>query len=236
MYPGTTVTGLAVGDNGTILWYDGTAWRVVTTATMGATYMSQCRVGTSDYYIVGSGSVILHSRNPSSAASWQPETSPAATDFYTCGGPAANRVYASGLDGVIVYSTGNGTWTRQTSGTTNALRALAWTSSGEIWLTGGSLGSPGIMLRSTGNGTWTPVTFPGLPVIRGLRPNDLTNPGDIFGVGASGSIMHYNGSSWSPQSSGTTAQLNHIAFRPLSGSAREWWIVGNGGVVLHGVR
>ena len=241
MIPGATVTGLAVGDNSTILSYDGTWHTVTTTPAGGTTLTTLCRVGANDFYVVGAGGYISHSTNPTNAASWQQQTPSVVTDFFTCGGAEPGHVFVSGVGGVILHSTGNGTWTQETSGTPNALRAIAIVNDGAghlatIWLTGGSLGAPGTMLRSSGNGVWTPVAFTGDPVIRGLQVRDPSGGSDIFGVGAGGTITHYNGSTWSAQAGGTTAQLNHVTFRDLAGGGREWWAVGNGGIVLRGVR
>ena len=237
MYSGTPVTGFAVGDNATILRYDGSNWNTVTTASTGATYTTLCRINANVLYIVGAGGTIQHSTD--NGEHFAQETPPAggSTDYFTCGGPNSGEVYLSGLDGVILHSTGNGVWTQQTSNTTHALRAMQWFGNGsggmsEIWLTGGSLGAPGVLLHSTGDGTWTPAGTTAQP-IRGLR---ATGPTDIYGVGADGFVIHYNGLTWSTQASGTTAQLNHIASRLLGDGHREWWVVGNAGMVLLGTR
>jgi hypothetical protein len=244
MFAGTPVTGLAVGDNATILRYDGTSWQTVTTTPSGGTTLTTlCRITANEAYIVGAGAFIGHSTNVNTATpSFTQELPPAAasTDYFTCGGPNASDVYVSGLHGTILHSTGNGVWTQQTSNTTDALRAMDWISNGngglsDIWLTGGTPPAGGTTVHSTGNGTWTVAGSTAEPV-RGLESNDQSPGSDIFGVGTGGFILHWNGTSWSQQVSGSTEQLNHIAFRPLSNGGREWWIVGNNGVILHGTR
>ncbi|MBI4503734.1 MAG: hypothetical protein HY700_21555 [Gemmatimonadetes bacterium] len=238
MYSGTPVTGFAVGDNSTILRYDGTNWNTVTfSPSGGSTYTTLCRIDANVIYLVGAGGTIEHSTDNGAHFTQEPPPAGGMTDYFTCGGPNPGDVYVSGLNGVILHSTGSGLWTRQTSNTTNALRAMQWFGNGsgglsEIWLTGGSLGAPGVLLHSTGDGTWTPAGTTAQP-IRGLR---ATGPNDIYGVGASGFVIHYNGLSWSTQASGTTAQLNHMAPCLLGDGHREWWVVGNAGMILLGTR
>ena len=245
MRAGTPITGIAVGERQTIIRYNGTEWTTVTTmASGGATYIGMCSITPSEMYIVGTN-VIGHSTNADqSSPTFNQETTPTGvvTDYYICGGANSNDVYASGLNGVILHTTGNGTWTQQTSGTTNALRAMTVIRNGngslaQIWVTGGTPGQgPGIMLRSSGNGTWTPVTVPGGPILRSLKAFNPSNGNDIYGVGTGGVIVHWNGTTWSSQGSGTTEQLNDIEQRALPGGGREWWIDGNIGILMRGTR
>jgi photosystem II stability/assembly factor-like uncharacterized protein len=52
MYSGTTVTGFIVGDNSTILRYDGSNWNVVSyTAGGGSTYTTLCRIDSNVLYV-----------------------------------------------------------------------------------------------------------------------------------------------------------------------------------------
>jgi hypothetical protein len=119
---------------------------------------------------------------------------------------------------------------------------MVWISNGSgglsgIWLAGGTPGQgAGIMLRSTGNGAWAPVAVPGQPILRSLRARDPSAASDIYGVGTDGALVHWNGTSWSHQASGTTTQLNDIAHRPLAGGGWELWVVGNAGIMLRGSR
>jgi hypothetical protein len=49
-------------------------------------------------------------------------------------------------------------------------------------------------------------------------------------VGYGGTILHYNGTSWSSVSSGTTRFL----FGVWGTSASDVWVVGDVGTILHG--
>lgn len=52
---------------------------------------------------------------------------------------------------------------------------------------------------------------------------------DVFAVGEGGVILHYDGSSWSPQASGTAADL----FEVSGSSSTDVYAVGRGSLVLH---
>ena len=55
-------------------------------------------------------------------------------------------------------------------------------------------------------------------------------------MGAGGTILHYDGASWSPQTSGTTTLLNSVVVRTKVDGTRDAWVVGHGGTILHGTR
>ena len=52
---------------------------------------------------------------------------------------------------------------------------------------------------------------------------------DVFAVGEGGTILHYNGSAWSPMASGTTENLKGI----WGSSGSDVFAVGANGVILH---
>src|SRR5437867_5764961 len=60
-------------------------------------------------------------------------------------------------------------------------------------------------------------------------------PTDQFEVGSSGTILHWNGVSWSAMASGTTANLKAVETSGGGGFV-DVWAVGSGGTILHGVR
>src|SRR5438552_16184979 len=51
----------------------------------------------------------------------------------------------------------------------------------------------------------------------------------VWAVGVNGTILHYNGTSWSSVSSGTVQNLNSV----WGTSASDVWAVGDGGTLLH---
>jgi len=52
---------------------------------------------------------------------------------------------------------------------------------------------------------------------------------DVFAVGASGVILHYNGVTWSPMTSGATQWLHGV----WGSSGTDVFAVGSGGIILH---
>jgi hypothetical protein len=52
---------------------------------------------------------------------------------------------------------------------------------------------------------------------------------NVFAVGESGAILHYNGSAWSPMSSGTATNFNGI----WGSSGTDVFAVGWNGTILH---
>ena len=52
---------------------------------------------------------------------------------------------------------------------------------------------------------------------------------NVFAVGTGGTILHYDGSSWSAMSSGTTRSLYGV----WGSSGNDVFAVGNGGTILH---
>ena len=60
---------------------------------------------------------------------------------------------------------------------------------------------------------------------------------DQFAVGSSGTILHWNGVSWSAMASGSTANLKAVASEESgNGNLVDVWAVGSGGTILHGIR
>ena len=58
---------------------------------------------------------------------------------------------------------------------------------------------------------------------------------DVYAVGSNGTILHYDGATWSAQTSGTAASLGSVTIRTnADGTPRDAWAVGLGGKILHG--
>jgi hypothetical protein len=58
-----------------------------------------------------------------------------------------------------------------------------------------------------------------------------SSPTDVFAVGDSGFVVHYDGTAWTPQTSGTTQHLNAV-WGSGSGTGAAIFAVGNGGTIL----
>ena len=106
-------------------------------------------------------------------------------------GSSPNDVYAVEAGGLIMRSTGDGTWTGQVSGTGERLTGVWGSGPNDIYISVRS----NVVLHSTGNGVWdhhvfqSGVTFSG---VWGSGPNDVY----VFEAGAD----HTKGDgTWSPQ-------------------------------------
>jgi hypothetical protein len=223
---GGTATGVAVGESGTILHYNGTAW--ASRPGGAGTLMSVARVGT-EWFVVGLDGVIFHSTD---GLTWTPQTSGVTDDLIVVGGPAANNVYIGGENGRLLHSSGGGTWTSvgYSSGTTNTIRAATGVGS-EIWL----LGDNGTITRSTNGTTFTAQTSGTTQALYGVE-SMFDASVNLYAVGANGTILNYNGTAWSPQSSGGTTILNDVVIRINGTTFVDAWAVGNGGTILRGTR
>ena len=56
-----------------------------------------------------------------------------------------------------------------------------------------------------------------------------TSSSDVFAVGFTGTILHYDGKKWSAMTSNTTYDLLSI----WGASSSDIFAVGNGGIILH---
>jgi photosystem II stability/assembly factor-like uncharacterized protein len=56
-----------------------------------------------------------------------------------------------------------------------------------------------------------------------------SGPKDVWAIGETGVMLHYDGTAWSPALSGTTRHLRNMTMA----TSGEGWIVGEHGLVLH---
>jgi len=281
-------TAWAVGDSGTVLYYDGAIWSTVTTGLPNIHKINLYALrntGSAGLWAVGDSGKIAYSAND--GVTWNylanpaPDTALFAIDEV---GSGADTLYAVGVGGVIIRSTNGGTtWSRQTSGTTDTLFKTGGPSSHDVYaggqagtllhydgttwspdLTGSAaslhdgdgagdvngltdlwfVGTGGTILHSaTGaSGTWTPQPSGATQDLFGLLGNhslyvsDPIGKTDVFAVGSGGTIVHWNGLAWSPMVSGTSANLTAITFGGNQAPFIDWWAVGSGGKILHGIR
>ncbi len=139
--------------------------------------------------------------------------------------PDGRTGVAVGALGAVVRTTDAGeTWTTVTSGTTNDLHDVWFTSSTTGWIAGDA----GTVLR-TGNGgaSWSRVLNVGASEnLRGVRFADASRG---WFVGSGGVVVRTanGGTTWT-RTHPTAATLNSVAFSDTSNG----WAVGTGGVIL----
>ncbi len=126
-------------------------------------------------------------------------------------------------------STGNGTWTAESSGTPNELRAIFGTSATDVWVVG-----DGVVLHSDGGGTWT-VAADGVPADVNLRAIGGRPGGPVWAVGNAWTIVRRDaprGSSSRPASPSTipAGDVLQAIFAP---STADVFAGGAGQTILH---
>ncbi len=207
----------AVGDFGTLLHYNGTAWQVLDSPSndnLRAVWASSA----SDIFVVGDGGRILRSTGGSFQSTNSPTTQPLNGVW---GNSATDEVWAVGNGGVLLkYDRAGGAWSSVTSPTTNQLNAIWGTAKNRVYVAAHG----GTVLRYDGT-SW------GLEMNTGVSANLLGIGGDaskVVAVGQSGTLITSTAiNTWTSPPSGTTNDLQ-VAW----GKAGTYWAAGTGGVRL----
>lgn len=248
----------AVGDGGTVLHYDGTAWSVQAELGGGAPVLTGVW-GSSpqDVFAIAQDGRLFHFDG-----AWQDRGDISTEPLLGLWGAGPDDVFAVGFTGTIIRISGGGT-VAMTSNTGATFYAVSGTTAADIT----AAGSVGVIQHYNGS-NWGPapstpltgVTFYGVWVsptskvvavgyqasnsvievkeanawnrstaptsaLRAVWGVDDTN---IYTVGDTGVIAHFDGATWTPMAAiPTTNQLNAI-----SGSAEDVFVVGEAGVIL----
>jgi hypothetical protein len=213
------------GGDGKVYRYDGSSWLVFKDHLAGTMYDVH---GTSpnDFFAVGGvtawRSFIVHYKGGSDWEWWS-DTVP----IYLHGvwAFAPNDVYAVGGPYILHYD-GNDVWSTMDHPTEEGLSELWASGPNNVYAVGGHPNCR-LILRYDGS-SWKeeynePVAGEGLSSIWGSAPND------VFAVGTSGTILHYDGSTWSAMPSGTTAVLGEV----WGTGPHDVYAVGPGGTIVH---
>jgi hypothetical protein len=256
---GTTPSSVfAVGDEGTVVRYDGETWTEVdsgTTSNLRGVWGSS----PSEVFAVGDNGTVL--RYQYGAVTLTSVTGN--SNLHGVWGSSPSDVFAVGDSGIVVRYDG-AEWAPMSSGTVISLRGVwgsspsdvfaageggtvlhydgtAWTaasSSGAVVLqavwgspTGEvmAVGSAGVILQREG-ADWLPMAGGAAGNLHGIWGS---SPSDVFAVGEAGTVLHYDGSAWVRMDTGTTATLSAI----WGSSPSDVFVVGyspqGGGIVLH---
>ncbi len=195
----------AVGKNGTILHYDGSSWNQMSNPdTMKKTLSSVWGTGPDNVWAVGDWGKMLHY----DGTSWT--EIPRITEYMLMKvwGSDANNVYAVGGSWVdeinskyVILKYDGTTWSELSSGTGAYLSSVWGTASNNVYM--GSLYG-GVIMHYLGGSNFLPMdtgTGAGLLHIWGTDANN------IYGVGQSGIIVRWNGTSWTNQTGNVTETL-----------------------------
>ena len=134
--------------------------------------------------------------------------------------------FAVGDSGAMLHLAG-GNWNPVCSGTTSDLHAMTRNGLGIVF----AVGANGTILKQdTVTGSWTGEVSGTTSTLYGLARAPGAIYGTLLAVGASGTVLGYDGAKWSTQSSGTTNTLSSVGKLP---GVPVDFAVGAGGTILY---
>jgi hypothetical protein len=205
-------------------------------------------VGGSCAYPPGCPSAILHY----DGSTWTLMDSGTTTYLFDVWGSSSTDVFAVGFDGAILHYDGS-TWTLMDSGTTTYLFDVWGSSSTDVFAVGNGIilhydgstwasmdtetttGPSSVSLEPVSETISSPMGIVTTAYLHGIWGSSGT---DVFAVGDScgfpplcsnSTILHYDGSTWSPMSNGGTEAL----FGVWGSSSTDVFAVGFDGAILH---
>jgi photosystem II stability/assembly factor-like uncharacterized protein len=210
----------AVGDHGTMLWYNGAAWAPLPHLTDANLYGVSGEAD-GDVYVVGAGGTVLRRDQ----AGWNiiNPTFETKVDLYGVYVVSNSDVYIVGDEGVILRFTGTN-FATENSNTTSSLRTVFVPKDGQP-VAGGANGQ---LYRRVG-GQWVSTQATG----GGVTINDVWAASSSFqvAVGTNGTILVSTGTTWAPQTS------NDVKLRDLYavwGTGEDnVYCVGADGILIH---
>jgi hypothetical protein len=227
----------AVGDAGTVLHFNGEIWQERESNTP---WNLNDVWGSSpgSVYAVGDQGTVLHFNGEI----WQKQESNTRRSLNGVWGSSSGSVYAVGDNGTIIHFNGE-SWVGQTSGTIRDLSGVWGSSPQNVY----AVGKDGTVLRYDGH-TWTSaISDPSLAAsLKNTTLNAVwgTSPCNVYAAGQSagllnpGTILHFDGSSWTIQDNLVVATnlLTPVIPPPLKGihggSIRDIYAVGGTGFVM----
>jgi hypothetical protein len=183
---------VAVGAGGTIVGYDGTKWTTETSGTTNTLFGVSKVPFLPVNYAVGAGGTILHY----DGLNWQAQSSGTTNDLHFVMVLDSTDIYVFGGNGTILHSNGS-TWSAiPVSGLTATLRAadISLDSTGTVITGFFAVGDGGTILHSFDGVTWTAQSSGTTNDLLGLW---VATDSAAFAVGAMGTILNYDGTSWS---------------------------------------
>ncbi len=172
-----------------------------------------------EVFIVGPAGKLGHYK----AGLWS-ETTFGTASYNAIWGTSANDVYAVGSQSSIVHFDGT-TWTQVSAPLPGSANLITITGvDGDVFTSGRAGSATSVILRSTAGGPFTMMTVP-TNITYALWGSNKTN---VFAVGDSGGILHWDGVSWTKMQTSITTQVVAVA----GSSAAEVFAVSNAGAIL----
>ena len=216
---GTSSTDVfAVGENGTILHYDGVVWGPMNSGVL-VTLFGVWGSSSMDVFAVGQNGVICHY----DGTGWSGMSSGTSKHLRGVWGTSSDNVYAIGNNGTILNYNGT-SWDNVTSNTSTHLNGIWGSCSTDVFAVGAT-GINGLIMHYDG-ATWSPSSATGHPDFLGIWGAASDN---VFVVGGEGTILRYDGASWNPMTTPVASPLNAV----WGVSPTDIFAVGAEGRVLH---
>ncbi len=219
----------AVGSGGTILHFDGNLWseapgsRTATTRDLYAVWGSSA----GDVWTVGNSGVVLHYNGTNWTLDTVASNLSTATTWYGLAGSAADRIFAVGSSGRVMRYNGTAWSLDPMSGNIGLSTAYSLWMNASGALTVGYSSFSGVGSSRFDGNAWQYTAAPGGVGIYGVWATSLS---DAWTVGDYGTLMHYDGQSWSAPPISTT--LDSYTLQNVWGSApNDVWAVGSGGTI-----
>ncbi|MFL5598779.1 MAG: hypothetical protein ACJ78I_00095 [Gemmatimonadaceae bacterium] len=153
VWTGAPGTAISVGEAGSILRFNGTAWNSEASGTTAHLRAVWGASATGPVFAAGDAGTIL----VNSGSGWTAQVSGTTQPLYAVWGTSASDVFAVGGAGTILHYNGT-SWSSQTSGSTQLLRSV-WGSAGNSVF---AVGDNTTILRYDGS-SWTPQAVNGTP-------------------------------------------------------------------------
>jgi hypothetical protein len=200
----------AVGDTGTILHYDGSAWSAMDSGTTNQ-LNDVWGTSASDVFAIGRDGLIVHC----DGYAWSAMGSGTTNQLNDVWGSSSSDVFAVGDTGTILHYDG-GKWSPMNSGTEYGICGIWGCAPDDVF----AVGNNGTILHYNGR-TWSPMNS---AANYDLSSVWCSSGSDVWAVAFfPGSILHYDGAKWEVQSS---VRYDHYS-RVWGRSACEVFILGS---------
>lgn len=160
---------------------------------------------------------------PSPVRPWVPDSVPITTALHGVWGPTSSDIFTVGFAAKILHNNG-AVWLPQPVPGIGFTLTDVWGSSGtDVWATAAPIDT---ILHYSGT-SWSLVAVPGTHgSTQGVWGN---HSWDVFVVGNGGAIVHFDGTNWTPQTSGTQTDLLAV----WAARDSNVFAVGRKGTILH---
>ncbi|MBU1069764.1 hypothetical protein KJ975_09390 [Myxococcota bacterium] len=214
---GTSLADLwAVLENGSVLRREAAGWRILA-PPLGSRFFSAWNDHPDTLWIGGANGQLMEYTGEFETVSHEFPQS-----IMRIWGAESDNFYVSGQTGAL-HHLENGVWNEETPPDGMYIYDL-WGPNKDLVMAVGRRGRSA--LRT--NGTWASITTGIEANLTALYSVHGCGASEIWAVGATGTILHYNGAQWVSQVSGSTAQLNDV----FCVSPSAVFAVGNGGTTL----